>query len=315
MKNCIVYSIIIAGTLFSSCKKDWVDTLPNGSPSTANQWEGAVNAVKNINALYEPMTDESTFGRELFWMQDASDDLIVGRSKADGENIKNFIPTGREGYMTGPWNQLYWMLNKANVAIGGLPTATGVTEELRTRLLGEAYFMRGFAHFWLAYLWGHEKQGVPYDAVENEGFGTRIPPQLPSVTDNFTAIVADMQKASEMLPLFETYGSDDRGRAHKAAALAYMVKTYAYWAQYDASKWEPVPALCDRIKNECNRALIRNKATFRKNYEAVFSIENNWSSEYIWSVTSGNRGGSIFPGVVLENKGWGAYNGWGYFQP
>ena len=26
-------------------------------------------------------------------------------------------------------------------------------------------------------------------------------------------------------------------------------------------------------------------------------------------------GGSEFPGVVLENKGWGVFNGWGYFQP
>lgn len=315
MKHLIFYSFIIAGTLFTSCKKDWVDTKPNGSPSTAYLWDGPSDVLKGVAALYEPMRYESTWGRDLFWMQNAGDDLIVGRSKADAENIKNFICTGREGYMATGWNDLYWMLNKANVAIGGLPTATNITEELRTRSLGEAYFIRGFAHFWIAYLWGHKNQGVPYDAIENPEFGTRIPPQLPSVTDNYAAIAADFQKAADLLPLFETYSGDDRGRAHKAAALGYLVKTYAYWAQYDASKWELVPALCDRIKNECGRALITGKATPRDNYQAVFSIANNWSSEYIWSVTSGNQGGSEFPGVVLENKGWGTYNGWGYFQP
>lgn len=315
MKYFVVYMFIAAGLLFTACKKDWVDTKPNGLPSTAFQWNGEEMVIKSVLALYDPMRNETTWGRDLFWMQNASDDLIVGRSKTDGENIKNFNCSGREGYMTNGWNNLYWMLNKANIAIGGLTTATNISEELKTRSLGEAYFMRGFAHFWIAYLWGHKDQGVPYDAIENPEFGKRILPQLSSVTENYAAIAADMQKAAELLPLFETYGSDDRGRAHKAAALGYLVKVYAYWAQYDNSKWELIPALCDRIKNDCGRALITDKATPHDNYQAVFTIANNWSSEYIWSVTSGRQGGSLFPGVVLENKGWGIYNGWGYFQP
>ncbi|MCK7556315.1 RagB/SusD family nutrient uptake outer membrane protein [Chitinophaga sedimenti] len=135
------------------------------------------------------------------------------------------------------------------------------------------------------------------------------------MTDNYAQVVSDLEKAAELLPFFETYGANDRGRAHKAAAWGYMVKAYAYWAQYDASKWALIPALADKIKTEGKRALIDGKASAKENYRAVFSIANNWSSEYIWSVTSGAQGGSEFPGVILENKGWGIYNGWGYFQP
>jgi hypothetical protein len=43
-----------------------------------------------------------------------------------------------------------------------------------------------------------------------------------------------------------------------------------------------------------------------------------WNKEYIWSIPSdggANGGGSEFPGVVLENKGWGYFNGWGQFKP
>jgi hypothetical protein len=51
----------------------------------------------------------------------------------------------------------------------------------------------------------------------------------------------------------------------------------------------------------------------------VFTIENNWSKEYIWSAAGTAKGqsgwGSILPGVMLENKGWGLYNGWGYYTP
>ncbi|WP_044172697.1 RagB/SusD family nutrient uptake outer membrane protein [Flectobacillus major] len=310
----IFISLLIIG-LMSSCEKEWVDTKPNGEPTTAYFWKSADDVNKAVASMYIAFKNESTWGRDLFWMQNASDDLIVGRSKADGENIKNFIPSGREGYMTGGWNTLYSMLNKANQVIAGVPKATNITEDLRNRALGEAYFVRGFSHFWLAYLWGHKDQGVPYDGPENPEFGKRVPPQLASVTDNYAQIVSDLQKAADLLPFFETYTSTDQGRAHKAAAWAYMVKAYAYWAQYDNSKWQLIPALCDKIKNEGKRALITGKETAAENYKAVFKIQNNWSSEYIWSVTSGVQGGSEFMGVILENKGWGIYNGWGYFQP
>jgi hypothetical protein len=312
IKNiCLVASLTVG---LSACTK-WVDTKPYGAPSTAFFWQSDNDLRKAANAMYETMPNESTWGRNLFWVQDASDDLIVGRAKADGENIKNFIPSGREGYMTGPWEDLYKTLNRANQVIQGVPTSKNTSEAARNQVMGEAYFMRGFVHFWLAYIWGHKDQGVPFDGPESPEFGKRIPPQLASVKDNYAQIISDMQKAADLLPLFETYGAAEQGRAHKAAAWAYMVKTYAYWAQYDQSKWALVPPLCDKIRDEGHRALIKNKSDGKQNYRAVFSIANNWSSEYIWSVTSGTQGGSEFPGVVLENTGWTLFNGWGYFQP
>src|SRR6266702_2802669 len=86
--------------VFCSCKKSWVDTKPNGTASTAYLWDGEKDVTQGVAALYVPMAYESTWGRNLFWMQNASDDLIVGRSKANAENIKNFVCTVNEGYMT-----------------------------------------------------------------------------------------------------------------------------------------------------------------------------------------------------------------------
>ncbi len=299
----------------TACNKNWVDTKPNGEPTTAFFWHSDADVEKAIASVYVPMRYESTWGRDLFYMQNASDDIIVGRVKAAAENIKNFIPTGSEDYLAQGWSDLYWLINKANQFIQGIATATNVSESVKNRALGEAYFMRAFAHFWIAYSWGVQSQGVPFDGPENEEYGKRMPPQLASVTDNYAIIISDLQKAADLLPFFEDYAAEDRGRAHKAAAWAYMVKTYAYWAQYDNSKWSLIPDLCDKIHNEGHRALITNAGSGKANYQAVFSVTNNWSSEYIWSVTSGVQGGSEFPGVVLENKGWGIFNGWGYFQP
>ena len=311
----IKYLPFLSVLLFCSCSKNWVDTKPNGTPSSAYLWDDSTDVIKGTAALYVAMKDEPTWGRNLFWMQNASDDLIVGRTKPDAQNIKNFVCTGHEDYMAGGWSDLYSMLNKANEAVVGLKTAANISTDLKNRSLGEAYFIRGFTHFWIAYLWGLKAQGVPYDSAEDAHYGQRIAPQLASVTDNYAIIAADLQRAADLLPLFSTYGAADQGRAHRAAALGYLVKLYAYWAQYDPTKWTLIPDLCDRIKNECGRALITGQATPSDNYRSVFKIANNWSSEYIWSVNSGTLGGSEFMGVVLENTGWGIYNGWGYFQP
>ena len=315
MKYTIIIAALFLTILSAGCSKNWVDTKPNGLASTAYLWTDSNELIQGISGLYIPMDFESTWGRDLFFMQDASDDLIVGRANAPAINIKNFDCTGREGFLAQGWTDLYGMLDKANIAIGGVLGANNISSSLKNRSLGEAYFARGFSHFWIAYIWGHIKQGVPYDGIEDKNYGKQIPPQLPSVTDNYAQIISDLQKAANLLPYFESYGSADYGRAHKVAAWGYMVKTYAYWAQYDPSKWALIPPICDSIETLGNRALITNQATPADNYRAVFKIANNWSSEYIWSVTSSHLGGSEFPGVVLENEGWGLYNGWGYFQP
>jgi starch-binding outer membrane protein, SusD/RagB family len=307
--------LTVVTVAISGCDEDWVDTKPNGSPTTAFFWKSDEDINKAVGAMYAPMSYESTWGRNLFWMQNASDDVVTGRVRAESDNIKNFNITGRESSIADCWNNVYWMMNKANQVIQGIPTATNVTDAVKNRAMGEAYFIRAFSHFWLAYSWGHKTQGVPFDGPENPEFGKRIPPQLASVTDNYAQIIKDLEKAVELLPLFSSYATTEQGRAHKAAAWGYMIKTYAYWAQYDATKWALIPALADKIKTEGGRALITGKATPSENYQSVFTVANNWSSEYIWSVNSGIQGGSIFPGVSLENKGWGIFNGWGYFQP
>jgi starch-binding outer membrane protein, SusD/RagB family len=313
MKRIIIF-FIAPMLLLAACSKDWVDNKPNGLPTTAYFWQTEGDVAKAVAAMYAPMQNESTWGRDIFYQMNASDDFVTGRVKANADNMKNFVCTGNEGYLSSAYSDLYWMLNKANQVIQYIDNAT-VSEEVKTQAKGEAYFVRGFAHFWIASTWGREDQGVPFDMPENSEYENRIPPQLASVKDNYAQIVSDFQKAANLLPYFESYSSANYGHAHKAAAWGYLVKTLAYWAEYEPTKWEDVPAYCDSIKVQGKRALFTVSGDPNASYRGVFKHTNNWSSEYIWSVNSGTSGGWEFPGVVLENKGWGLFNGWGYFQP
>ena len=88
-----------------------------------------------------------------------------------------------------------------------------------------------------------------------------------------------------------------------------------YWAQYDSSKWAKVIEYCDKVTNSGSGRGLLNTGNPDEDFANVFTEAQDFGTEYIWSVVSGTQSGSKLPGIMLENKGWGDYNGWGYYQP
>ena len=307
--------IALSGLVLSSCS-DFLDVQSEGNPTTNAYFTNDQQAIDAIDGLYAPIHQETGFGRELFWEQGAACDIVWGRTR--GYNtLATFAYTGDESPISDTFNMFYQNMSRSNWIIKQLLNKKKTTRltDVETRSLGEAYFMRGMAHFWIAYRYGTDEQGVPFVRYEDfEGdYDNSIPPQLASVTDNYQAIIDDMDQAISYLPKFEEYSDDDKGRAHQAAAVAYKAKVYAYWATWDEGKWNDVIAMVNELENTYGRDLA---PTFAEIFSSDFA--DFWNAEYIWSIpsTGGSTGGGVeFPGIVLENKGWGIYNGWGQLKP
>lgn len=301
--------------LLSSCS-DFLDVQPEGSPTTSQYFTNDDQAVDAIDALYAPIHQENLFGREIFWEQAAACDVVWGRSRGYSD-LATFRYTGDESPLRTTYNNFMTVISRANWVVEKLLEKQGRTTltSVETRSLGEAYFMRAFAHFYIAYRYGTDKQGVPFTRYEDYpgGYDNSIPKQQASVVDNYKLIIEDLDNAIKYLPKFEEYGTDDRGRAHQAAAVAYKAKVYAYWATWDKSQWQNVISMVDELETKYGRDLAPN-------YDDIFSSDfsNFWTKEYLFGIAGNggdNPGGSEFPGVILENKGWGIYNGWGQNKP
>jgi hypothetical protein len=309
-------AIVVLVSLNISCSDDFTDLRPLGSTSYENYWKTEQDAIEAVNSMYYYMMDEDMFARGFMWYINASDDMVTGRINSVADNIKNFNVTGNEGYTSWMYPQSYKIIRRANEVILNVPDMD-IEENLKNRLLGEAYFMRGFHYFWLSHNYGDnsENGGVPIITEENmrDEAGSYKRPQ--SVTDNYAQIVEDLKMAADLLPLFTEFEGNEYGRTHKDAALGYIAKTYLYWAQYDPSKYADVVDYADAVTNSGSGRALINSNTPKEDYRLLHSHLNNWTSEYIWSVNSGLDGGSKLPGVMLENKGWGKYNGWGYYMP
>ncbi|PSL46189.1 putative outer membrane starch-binding protein [Chitinophaga niastensis] len=306
MKKIINTLTIIAGmAVISACNKK-LDVVPEGSPTLANFWKTDKDVTSGINAAYQPFDDENFYGRGCFWFIDASDDMVVGRGKPEAENIKNFNPSFIGGsYTEGQWSLRYYVIKRANDILRYAP-AIKMDAALKQRYMGEAYFLSGLMYFQLAYNYGDDRAGVPIVNKYNPTPG-EVVPRAKNVSENYDSVISDLKHAAQLLPYFDTYKPEDYGHAHKAAAFAYIAKAYLYKKDYA------------NAASYADSVILSGKNKLLDNFADVFTIANNWTGEYIWSAYSTAAGtggwGSILPGVMLENTGWGKYNGWGYYMP
>ena len=297
--------LFTAVILLNSCTKK-LDITPEGSPVSGNFWQTQADAISGDNAMYQQFDGEEFYGRGFMWYINASDDMVTGRSNAKAENIKNFnTAVSTVSYLTDQWKMRYVVIKRANDVIRHVPSIN-MDAALKNRIIGEAHFLRGLMYFQLSYNYGNDKAGVPI-VTEADSTNTDVIPRVANVSKNYELVASDFKTAASLLPFFDTYNAEDYGHAHKTAAWAYLSKMYLYTKDYANAA-----LYADSVINS-------GKHTLLTNFADVFTIANNWSKEYIWSAYStalGESGwGSILPGVMLENKGWGLYNGWGYYTP
>ncbi|WP_316841821.1 RagB/SusD family nutrient uptake outer membrane protein [Pedobacter gandavensis] len=306
MKQNIKYLAIVALAVLSSCKHQ-LNIIPEGAPSAQNFWKTPEDALKAENGLYEKYNDENFYGRGMFWFINASDDMVTGRNKPEADNIKNFNKTYvGGGYTETQWSMRYAVIKRANDIIKNVP-AIPMDENLKKQVIGDAYFNAALVYFQLAANYGNEKAGIPIVSLETDP--SKAIPRAKNVNENYDYIIQLFLKAADQLPYFKDMKATDYGKAHKTAAWAYLSKVYLYKKDYpNAAKY------ADMVINSGQHDLVTTK------FSDVFKAANNWSKEYIWSVVctpsgGGTGWGSKLPGVMLTNKGWGIYNGWGYYLP
>lgn len=315
MKAKYILAAVFSAALLSSCS-DFLDVQKEGDPTTTQYFTNDNQAIDAIDALYRPIHQEGLFGREIYWEQGGACDIVWGRTRSYN-TLATLQYTGDESPLKGTYERLTGVISRANWVVEQLlnkehKTALTAVEK---RSLGEAFFMRAFSHFYVAYRYGNDKRGVPFVRYEDfaGGYDNSIPKQQATVMDNYKMIVEDLDNAIKYLPNFKEYDIDNRGRAHKAAAVAYKAKVYAYWAAFDKSQWSNVISMVNSLEQDYGRDLAPE---FADVFSSDFS--NYWTKEYLFGIagTGGDTpGGSEFPGVILENKGWGIYNGWGQIKP
>lgn len=301
------YIILAAIALTMSSCKDFLIYERKGDPSSDNFWKTETDAQSAADGLYFFMENDGVVGRGFMHYYNCSDDIVTGRSQSGCDRMKNFIADFSRD-VTANWPEMYKLIKRCNDIIRFVPQMN-ISEEKKKAVLGQAYFFRGWAYLWIAPYYGDNgaNGGIPI-VTEKTPIDSLDVPRAAKVSLNYEFCIEDFKRAAEMLPFLDQMAKGDYGRPHKTACWAYIAKAAIYNAQYDSKYYDMVIEYSDKIINSGKHALVPD-------FRELFTSKNNFSSEYIWSFVSNQLQGSILPGAMFENKGWGQYNGWGYFTP
>lgn len=316
MKNILYKSaIILVGCLLTVGCSDFLETNRWGM---SKDWKSQEDVDKAINALYAYTFNDGTSARGFMWFECCSDNLVVGRSRASAEEIRNFkMPATNSDDQQDNWKVMYELNANANNLIKVVPTMKGLTDAYKQKTVGISYFFRGFAMLWLAPWYGDNgiNGGIPIilDTTEPVDMDK---PRPASVLANYDQIISDLRTAGEKLPLFSELSEDEYGIPHKAAAWAFAARAALYAAQFDAKYYDVVLEMTGYIMQlggKDKRDLFDDGTN--KAYANLWRRANNFSSEYIFAMLGNANSGPIFHGVSFNQDGYNIINTWGYYQP
>ncbi|MDB5000688.1 MAG: RagB/SusD protein [Mucilaginibacter sp.] len=224
MKNSIKHILIIlivSGALFTSCKKEFLNTKPLVEVSSADAWKDGSLSAAFVNNIYNGLGNGGFDEQMLSSLSDESVFTHPGRGiNTINEGTLGPTNTGWTNN-TYEWGSMYGRIRACNVALENLSTST-IDKSLKERLQGEAHFLRGYYYQQLVRYYG----GVPiikrsYALGESDYTADRN-----TFDDCIKFITSDCDSAVTLL----TGKTLEKGRTSVAAALALKSRVLIYAA-------------------------------------------------------------------------------------
>jgi len=258
---------LAVGAALTACTQDLAITNPN-QPSTDSFWKTSTDAVNAINATYNGLMNNGTYGRWLGFAYDIRSD--EGYSTSPWTDLSNFNKFTQSDYNFEPsreiWQHHYQTIFRANQVIDRVP-GIAMDAALRDRIVGEAKFIRALLYFNLVNLYGGN---IPL-IITTPAPTDRPPSSTEALV--YAQIEKDLTEAAGVLPNPGTYTGSDVGRATKGAALAMLGK-----AQLQQKKWTQAAATLGQVIAFTQYDLMANYAdnfieATENNKESVFEVQ------------------------------------------
>lgn len=221
--------VVLFGILaINSCdNKDLELQNPNElSPDTYFKTEAQIQAT--VNAAYANLQTRGLYARHIFFALDNMSQENKGNPQLEGNKTPflNFSFDASSDIIQYYWEACFLGISKANfildneAKIKALPNST-LSQERKNKFLGEAHFLRAYYYFLLVARFGD----LPIYTTQTVTGAGRSPK-----ADVYKLITDDLDFASKNLL---SKSAEQKGRATKEAAYAYLGKVLLYQKKYD----------------------------------------------------------------------------------
>jgi hypothetical protein len=207
--------------LFASCNKDFLNTIPQTSISSALTWTDGSLSEAFVTNIYRGLGNGGWYEQQLASLSDETVFVHPGRNinTVNEGTLNPSNPGWQDG--TYEWGNMYNYIRPCNVALENLRTATFDNKDLNDRLQGEAHFLRAYYYQQLLRYYG----AIP---IVDHSYGLNEDYSIARNTyeECVNFIVKDCDSAALLL----AGKSLASGRATELAALALKSRVLLYAA-------------------------------------------------------------------------------------
>jgi hypothetical protein len=284
MKKTIYSALLVSAMIFSSCKKEYLETAPTNAVTEGDVLSSTKNGMAALNGIHRMLytqhngsQNQGGEGGMKIMMDALGEDWVqtIGTSWWSGEH--NWI-SHRNAASTTTYNHAWYyfyyrIIANANVLINGLGNATGPEAE-KQMVIGEALVYRAWAHFQLVQAFGER-----YDATRtNSQLG--VPLMITSTTEGqpratvqevYTQINADLDAAIGML----TGAANRPAKSHFNAAVAKGIKARVALTMQN---W-PVAARLAQEAIQQSGATLMSRTQYTSGFNSIDNPEWLWGSK------------------------------------
>ena len=268
-KRLVVHTFLLGICIITalSCSKFLNKDLKGVNPSD-QFYTSSDAALQSVNEAYVELTFTNGTANPLWVFGDvASDDAASGDPAAspDAATIDNFSYSTTNSHLSNEWSNFYEGITNCNLVLANVPSIMMDTA-LRSRILGEAHFLRAWYYFMLVNIYGD----VPVVLTPLNPAQMQIA-QSPAKQIYEAVIEPDLKAAWSVLP--ENYSGADVGRATSGAAASLLSKVYLY-----QEKWDSSLVYSNLVINSNQYSLTKIysqnfDASHKNNQESIFEVQ------------------------------------------
>jgi len=288
MKRKILFLMLSAFMYLASGCSKFLDIEPVSSATDENFWKTQEDANSATNAMYALLRKalNQGSGMAFYAYGDLLTDEINSSTNPEFAPIVNMqlntpvaaLETGRPAYQLRRYDIFYQAIDQANRVIQRLPKMDeNAFDNLSVRdyYIGEAYFVRAFAYFYMARVWGTvpiiTESVLPISAVNIAAS---------KESDVLDQSQADLSKALILLQWDNIDQDDFALRGNTGAALALQAHLSAWRGEYA----ECIDAAKSVLESGQYSFVGRDSLNYRgiyqgKSNEGIFEISQNGENE------------------------------------
>ncbi|WP_299822628.1 RagB/SusD family nutrient uptake outer membrane protein [uncultured Pontibacter sp.] len=273
-KNILTYILLGTLTFGASSCEDILDTEPKQSVSTEVALNTYTGANSTLIGAYNGLQNIGYYGRDFVVISEVLSDNMKVTLANSNRFVGQYNNTQNSHFALwrGADYNAYGTINMLNNVIAAVDNLKDASEEQKSRLKGEALFLRGLSYFDLARVYGYEpgkevegwNQSVPLILAPTDKFEAVTYPARNTNSEVYAQVIKDLNDAAGLLG-----AADYPTRATSVAAHALLSRVYLY-----IGEWQKAVDAADIVINARGSSLVTDPTKYATIFKSATSPES-----------------------------------------